>query len=888
MYFRLALWICLTSLPSLATGADCTTSDFAGDDNPLTRNNADFGASSMSLLTDHSVGCTCGVIHEWLYFARTLNVVYFQVWRDTGGSVYELVGEHQHTPTGTGSNTATFTGTDRIPVEQGDVIGWYSPGTTVVSYKNNGGGPDYRTSSAVGALAVGNTHDWSGDGLQSGKRFGFQAQIEPNIAPTITNLAATTQISDTENTGFLVMILDVYDADGDTITTTMQTVSAEFSFTPGTLQITTKINTIAAGTYPLTFQVQDTCGKTSTGILTIIVNNSPLYITSLASYTIVSQDQTALTLLHTLVTSDASPTDSVASCTLTAAPKFSTAVITGSTYGIYSILNPGFDYTTAKRYDFDTTCTDSYGSSDTSKYYVYVTANNPPVITNLPAKTTISSTIATGTSLFTVTATDTDVTDTITYDAPTCSTATCPFTITAGGEIQTNADISALTNPGYDVFITISDGTNTVGPMVFTVIVSDINSPPIIQNTALTFSLSFMENTAQGTSIYRVTAADPDLDTLTYSATYTPAAEGATVLSFDTSTGLLSTSTASVIDYESLTSTSFTVDVSVTDGTVTDTYSTFTVNVVDINEAPTFGSSIYYVSGNEGNAGESLGNPGFVVTDPDPGDTHTYSVDCSAIAMDANTGAVTLSGTYDLDVSGTASVLTCTATVTDGELTDTTQLIVTILDVNDHTPAFGQSDYTIYTTIYGNVGATIGSIAATDGDLGIYGALTYSLDTSTLSEAYFGVTGTGNIFINRFLTSFGDGAYLSFTANVTDYGGLSDTANVAVIVYATTTAPITTTTERYITFFEYPPNIAWFTLACLTLLLVLAVFSYLIYMHGFLRSLTWEDFRSVCRKTKKRIIKRRPKKKVHISQRNLQGGVTFASPDLAYNINTQL
>ncbi|XP_033726682.1 protocadherin Fat 4-like [Pecten maximus] len=878
-------------------GADCTSGTSVGDNTPLTRNSGDFGVNGMSLWTDDALGCTCGVIYEWLYYAQSVNIVYFQVWRDTGGDVYELVGQHQHTPTGTGSNTATFTGINRIPVNQGDIIGWYSPVASVVSYKNNGGGPDYRTSTAVGALVVGNTHDWSGDATQSGKRFGFQAMIQPVVtpfdkcsvaagtAPTITNLApTTTSISDTSQTGFLVFTLVVYDDDGDTITTSMTSASTEFAFDANTLRVTTAVNTIAAGSYPLTFRVQDSCGKTGTGTLTITVTNSPIYITNLPSYAVVSQDITTQTLLHTLATSDASPTDSIASCNLAAAPKFSTAIVTGTTYGIYSILNPGFDYLTTKKYQFDATCTDSYGASDSGTFYVYVTANTPPIFTNLPDKATIASTIATGTSVFAVTATDVDVADTVTFNGVTCLTGTCPFTITAGGEIQTNADISALTIPGYEVYVTITDGTNTVGPRTLTVIVTGINSPPVIRNTPLTFSLSLMENSAKSNSIYQINAADPDSDTLTYSITYTPATEGATL-------GYCPPSSATVVDYESLTSKSFTADISVTDGAATDTYSTFTIDVIDINEAPAFGTTIYYVTGNEGSAGESFGNPGFTVTDPDTGDTHSYTVDCPAITMDSSTGAVTLSGTYDLDISGTASVLTCTATVSDGELTDTTQLIVTINDVNDHTPAFSQSDYTIYTTIYGNVGGIIGNIAATDGDLGIYGAISYSIDSSTLNDTYFGVSGTGDLYLNKDLSSFGNGAYLPFTATVTDYGGLTDTANVVVIVYITTTVPTTTTTERYITFFEYPPNIPWFTLLFMTAFAVAAVFSYLAYTQGFLINLTREDFKSLCREKKKGNIKRKhPRKIKHFAsgQRDRQRGVKFASPNLAHPINTSL
>ncbi|XP_021357238.1 protocadherin Fat 4-like [Mizuhopecten yessoensis] len=859
----LRMWMLLIHVmlgwsPLPTNGADCPAgTTIVGETTPSTRWQSDFGATGMSLLVaDEAVTCTCGVVYAWEYFSKSVNPVSFQIWRETGTTgVYELIGQHLDTPASTGTtNTATFASTNRIPVEPGDIIGWYSSAASVVSYKDNGAaGPDHRTSTTVGALAVGNTHDWNGNALVKGKRFGFHAKIQPGSTPTITNLPTSTSISDTTSTGFLVFTLTVYDDDGDTVTTTMTSVSTEFAFDTTTLEVTALISTIAAGSYPLTFQVQDPCGKTSTGTLTITVNNSPLYINSLPSYTVVSQDLTALTLHHSLAISDASPTDSIASCTLAAAPKFSTSIVSGTTHGIYSIANPTFNYVTTKKYQFDTTCTDSYGSSDSGTFYVYVTANTSPTLTNLPATTTIPSTTLTGTSLFTVTASDIDVTDTVTFNSLTCSTGTCPFTINTGtGEIQTNTNLATLTRVGYDVYVTITDGTNTVGPRTLTVMISGINTAPVIQNTPLTFTMPLLENSALSASLYKITAADPDPDTLTYSVVYTPAAEGATVFSFDTSTGLLSTSSSTIVDYESLTSKSFTVDVTVTDGTDTDTYSTFTVNVIEVNEAPVFGSTIYYVSGNEGNAGESFSSPGFVVTDPDVSASQSYTVDCPAIAMDSTTGAVTLSGTYDLDVVGTASVLTCIATVSDGELTDTTQLIVTINDVNDHIPSFAHASYTLYTTIYGNVGDTIGSIAATDGDLGINGAISYTLDQTSLNESYFGVTGTGNLYINRFLTSFGDGTYFSFSANVTDYGGLTDTADINVVVYATTTVPTTSTTERYATFFEYPPNIAWFTVFCMTAVTATAAFSYLAYAHGFLRQLTCEDLKSVFRVKKKR------------------------------------
>lgn len=76
---------------------------------------------------------------------------------------------------------------------------------------------------------------------------------------------------------------------------------------------------------------------------------------------------------------------------------------------------------------------------------------------------------------------------------------------------------------------------------------------------------------------------------------------------------------------------------------------------------------------------------------------------------------------YDLDVAGTATSVTCTVTVSDGDLKDAASLVVTINDVNDNTPTFGSSVYTFYASPYTSVGTVLGSIAATDADIGAFG-----------------------------------------------------------------------------------------------------------------------------------------------------------------------
>ena len=70
-----------------------------------------------------------------------------------------------------------------------------------------------------------------------------------------------------------------------------------------------------------------------------------------------------------------------------------------------------------------------------------------------------------------------------------------------------------------------------------------------------------------------------------------------------------------------------------------------------------------------------------------------------------------------MDVAGTTGSITCPVTVSDGALTDAATLTVTVNNINDNTPTFGQASYTFTTANTVAVGTTLGSVAATDGDL---------------------------------------------------------------------------------------------------------------------------------------------------------------------------
>ena len=163
----------------------------------------------------------------------------------------------------------------------------------------------------------------------------------------------------------------------------------------------------------------------------------------------------------------------------------------------------------------------------------------------------------------------------------------------------------------------VSVVTNPVTPLVFLPQVVQSNSAPAFEGTSTTRSIA--ENTASGENIGApVTASDSDIgDTLTYSL------EGTDAESFSivTTSGQLQTSAA--LDYEN--KPSYEVTVKVTDDSGASNNSatiTVTINVSDVNEAPTFldGESVALSV----NKGERL-STSIRVTDDDD-DTLEYSL----------------------------------------------------------------------------------------------------------------------------------------------------------------------------------------------------------------------------------------------------------------------
>ena len=319
---------------------------------------------------------------------------------------------------------------------------------------------------------------------------------------------------------------------------------------------------------------------------------------------------------------------------------------------------------------------------------------------NTPAGTNIGSAY---------TATDPDAGDTLTYSLDDGDGAA--FDIDSSGQIKTKADLNYEADPSYTVIVQVTDSRDDSGTTEQTPVADDTitvtitidnevepptfnEEPPQGQNS---LARSVAENTPAGRPIGNpVSATSEDGATLTYSL---DDQDGA---SFEIdSNGQIKTKDA--LDYED-TQNIYSVTVSVTDGkdvhgsaespAVEDDSIDVTINVTDVNEKPQFADDAPTTQNVDENtpAGTNIGSA-YTATDPDAGDTLTYSLDDgdgATFDIDANGQIKTKADlNYEADPSYTVVVQ-----VTDGRddagtaeqtpvTDDTITVTITVTDVDD-------------------------------------------------------------------------------------------------------------------------------------------------------------------------------------------------------------
>jgi hypothetical protein len=175
------------------------------------------------------------------------------------------------------------------------------------------------------------------------------------------------------------------------------------------------------------------------------------------------------------------------------------------------------------------------------------------------------------------------------------------------------------------------------------------------------------ENAGNGTVVGTVVATDNDVpaQTLSYAIT---GGTGQTAFNINASSGEITVADSAQLDYE--TTTSFTLDVQVTDDGAPNlsNTATMTINLNDLNEAPTANDATVAIDENSAD-----GTPVHTVVtfDPDAGanGTLTYAITggnpSSAFAIDSGTGDITVNDSTKLDFE-TNPVWNLVVKVTDG------------------------------------------------------------------------------------------------------------------------------------------------------------------------------------------------------------------------------
>ena len=308
-----------------------------------------------------------------------------------------------------------------------------------------------------------------------------------------------------------------------------------------------------------------------------------------------------------------------------------------------------------------------------------------------------------------VKATDQDSGDTLVYSM--IGTDAGSFTIDTGtGHVKvktgTTLDYEAVKN-SYTVIVQVHDGKNVGGTpdtaiddsIIVTINVTDANEAPGFDSA--TAARSIAENSAENATVgATVTANDPDAsDTLTYSLSGTDASS----FTID-STGQIKVGASPTLDYESAKK-SYSVTVEVRDrpaDTNPDATIAVTITVTDVNEEPEFPStetgarSIAENSATDANIG-----PPVAATDPDTGDTLTYTLDgpdSASFSIDGTSGQLKTKAALNKEADDTYSV---TVAVRDSkndagnpDMADdaTITVTITVTDANEPPTITGTSN----------------------------------------------------------------------------------------------------------------------------------------------------------------------------------------------------
>ena len=390
-----------------------------------------------------------------------------------------------------------------------------------------------------------------------------------------------------------------------------------------------------------------------------------------------------------------------------------------------------------------------------------------PVIT-VGQSFTIDENLANTTSVGIVAATDGDVTATTFNNwLITSGNDQGVFAINAStGEITIadNSHLDRENSADFTLTLTVGDGMNTsVGETVI-INVNDVNDvSPVIADSQ---SFEVDENADNATVLGTIVASDMDVTATTFGNWTIVNGNDDNIFGIDAGSGQLSVIDHTLLNFEA--TASYTLGITVSDGINTSLVENVLINVTDANERPSI-SGLTNTTFDE----DAQGAINFTVADPD--------TDLADLQFSFNIDHNTVFDASGITVSGNGSnrILTLTpktnqfgvtildVKVSDGVLSSTEQLTITVNAVNDVPTALSLSNQSIAEDVA--VGFEVGTLTTTDADVG--DTHTYSLVSGpgdTDNEAF---TISGDALLTNTTLDFEDGETRTIRLKTTDASG---------------------------------------------------------------------------------------------------------------------
>ena len=425
--------------------------------------------------------------------------------------------------------------------------------------------------------------------------------------------------------------------------------------------------------------------------------------------------------------------------------------------------------------------------------------DNAPILSVTSCAVSVAENSPINSSLFSISASDADLTNSSNSDFEFFSTSTVPFSIdSVTGNVSLSGAIDYEGVTSYQLRLFARDkGSPSLTSSVLScpIQILGINEfPPVFTSNSYSFSVA--ENSPVNTVFGRISATDDD-GGIDGEIVYSVSGDNRFIVNANGDLLVLG-----FLDRE-IDTVPILLNVSAVDslcGSLRFTAHSFvTVTVEDINDnSPTFIHNNQYQSISE-DTGIGVSIAQFVASDRDFGSNGEvmYSISAGPFSINSSTGVVSVESALDRETrSSYELMITASDQASQNQMSSTATLFVNIEDVNDNPPVFSQLSYAEIVEELTPVNKIIFTVAASDIDLGVNSQVSYTIGSQS-GDFFVIESSTGAITLKRTLSGFG--VQHNLTVRATDSGAVALSSTALVIITVTPS-------NRYAPIFQYSDN----------------------------------------------------------------------------------